>query len=79
MNRETLQARVLLLQQNVEIQSQQVTSLVDNLKVLQGHLAESKHWLEQLGDEPTPDVLPPIDGEPCEPVSSDNLEPCEQE
>jgi len=48
MNRETLQARVMLLQQNVQIQAQQLESQADNLKMLRGHLAEAQHWLNQF-------------------------------
>ena len=48
MNRETLQARVMLLQQNVQIQAQQLESQADNLKILRGHLAEAQHWLNQF-------------------------------
>ena len=80
MNRETLQARVVLLQQNVEIQSQQVKSLADNLTVLRGHLAEAQHWLNQCDEAPAPEPTPepealPVEGE-CEVLEA---EPCEQE
>jgi hypothetical protein len=51
MNRETLQARVVLLQQNVQIQAQQLESQADNLKILRGHLAETQHWLNQFDAE----------------------------
>lgn len=51
MNHATLQARVLILQQNIEIQTQQITSLSDNLKILHGHLGEAKHWLSLLGED----------------------------
>ena len=71
MNRETLQARVVLLQNNVHIQSQQLESLADNLKVLRGHLAESQHWLDQLGDSPAPEGLP-IEGEKSDAVEEGN-------
>lgn len=92
MNIETLRARVVLLQQNVEIQSQQITSLVDNLKVLQGHLAESKHWLNQLegdnnaieeGNQPENNLCEHQDGESSgeatEPSSGDCVEQSGQE
>lgn len=60
MNRETLQARVVLLQQNVQIQAQQLESQADNLKILRGHLAEAQHWLNQFdaGVVVEPEVLP---------------------
>lgn len=63
MNRETLQARVVLLQQNVQIQAQQLESQADNLKILRGHLAEAQHWLNQFdaGVVVESEVLP--DGE----------------
>ncbi len=53
MNRETLAQRVILLQQNVQIQAQQLESQADNLKLLRGHLAEAQHWLDQC-QEPLP-------------------------
>ena len=80
MNRETMQARVLLLQQNVEIQSHQIESLATNLKVLQGHLAEAKHWLDQFGDVPVPEGVPSVEEIiDLEVEPSESLEPCEQE
>ena len=47
MNRDELAKRVMLLQQNVEIQSMQLTAQADSLKVLRGHLAEAQHWLDK--------------------------------
>ena len=57
MNRETLQARVVLLQQNVQIQAQQLESQADNLKILRGHLSEAQHWLNQFDAQVQADAL----------------------
>ena len=82
MNRETLAGRVMLLQQNVQIQAQQLESQADNLKMLRGHLAEAQHWLDQC-QEPAPDAPPaPTNEEVIEPCSESvepEAEPCESD
>ncbi len=60
MTYEELAHRVMLLQQNVEIQTQQLTQQADSLKVLRGHLAEAQHWLDKC---PVPVPVTPPEGD----------------
>lgn len=55
MNLETVSARVIFLQQQVNVHVEQIESLANNLKLLRGHLGEAQHWLNQLNaQEPVP-------------------------
>ncbi len=71
MNIETLGARVVLLQQQVNLHVEQISAIGDNLKILRGHLAESQHWLSQLNEEAK--ALEPV------PVNEEEACPVEEE
>lgn len=62
MNLETVSARVIMLQQQVNVHVEQIESLANNLKILRGHLGEAQHWLNQLNaQQPAPEL--PAEGD----------------